>query len=109
MISQAEIERSAKDDRRASESATKGGRPLPINGPRALLLATGVFILLDVFAAITLPDRQSAYWPIVILTVLVAGGAYLIAWLQQRAWRRRYHQALDLIRAERERRARRHE
>jgi hypothetical protein len=100
------IDRAEKDDRQARADADKGGRPLPIDGPRAALIAVGVFILLDVFAAITLPDRDIAFWPIVILTGLVAGGAYLIARLQERAWRKRYRQASDLIRAERERRAR---
>jgi hypothetical protein len=107
MISRAEIDDSAKDRRQASESADKGGRPWPIDGPRACLLAVGVFVLLDVFATITLADRETAYWPIVLLTVLVAGGAFLIARLQQRAWFTRYHQELDLIHADRERRARR--
>jgi hypothetical protein len=100
------IDRAEKDDRQAKADADKGGRPLPIDGPRAALIAVGVFILLDVFAAITLPDRETAFWPIVILTGLVAGGAYLIARLQERAWWKRYRRASDLIRAERQRRAR---
>src|SRR5580700_930296 len=97
------IDRAEKDDRQAKADADKGGRPLPIDGPRAALIAVGVFTLLDVFAAITLPDRETAFWPIVILTGLVAGGAYLIALLQQRAWWKRYHEALGLIWAARKR------
>src|ERR1019366_7951088 len=100
------INRPEKDDRQARADAEQGGRPLPIDGPRATLIAVGVFILLDVLAVITLPDREAAFWPIVILTGFVCGGAYLIARLQERAWWKRYHQASDLIRAERERRAR---
>jgi hypothetical protein len=94
------IDRAEKDDRQARADADKGCRPLPIDVPRAALIAVGVFIPLDVFAAITLPDRETAFWPIVVLTGLVAGG------VQERAWWKRYWRASDLIRAERERRAR---
>jgi len=38
---------------------TKVTGPLPIDVPRAALIAVGVFILLDVFATITLPDRDA--------------------------------------------------
>ena len=103
------IDRAEKDDRQTRADADKGSRPLPIDVPRAALIAVGVFILLDVFAAITLADREIAFWPIVILTGLVAGGAYLIAQLQERAWWKRYWRASDLLRAERERRARERE
>jgi hypothetical protein len=101
MISPAELKQFAEDERQASEIANRGGRPWPIDGPRALLLAVGVFILLDVFASITLADRDKAVWPATILTGVAAGGAYWIATLQRRTWRRRWDEAMKQIQADR--------
>jgi hypothetical protein len=83
MISPDEVKQFTEDDQQATEIANRGGRPWPIDGPRALLLAVGVFILLEVFASVTLPDRDKAVWPATILTGVVAGGAYWFATLQR--------------------------
>jgi hypothetical protein len=107
MISPAEIEQYTEDDRRASEIADRGGRPWPIDGSRALILAVGIFILLAVFASIPLPDRVKAGWPAITLAGVVAGGVYWIAELQRREWFRRHREAMNQIQAERERSAKR--
>jgi hypothetical protein len=103
MIGPAEIKQYAEDDRQASEIADRGGRPWPIDGSRALILAVGIFILLAVFASIPLPERDKAGWPAVILAGIVGGGTYWIAELQRRAWFRRHREAMNQIKAERER------
>jgi hypothetical protein len=84
--------------RRAKESADRGGLR-PKIGPLQIgvLTAVAVFCLLDVFAAVTLPDRNAAFWPAAILTVLCAGGAAAIQWRRERNWLNRYNNAIQDI------------
>jgi hypothetical protein len=99
------IEQLAEDRELARERADKRGRPPSIDAPHAgIFTGVAVFMLLDVFAAITLPDRETAFWPIVVLTALLGGGVYLVVRTQQRAWSQRYNEALDEIEASRQRR-----
>ncbi|GEM_PF-6146730 len=82
-------------DRKARELATRGGsrpeyEPLTVG----VITAVAVFMLLDLFAAVTLPDRESAFWPAAIFTGLTSGGAAGIQWWRERAWFKRYLAAL---------------
>jgi hypothetical protein len=90
MVGPAELKQFTEDDQRASEIANRGGRPWPIDPQRAIVIALGIFFLLELFATITIPDHlDRAVWPTIVLTGVVAGGAYWIARLQERAWFRR--------------------
>jgi hypothetical protein len=100
MISPEEIQAYAENDRQAKEEADRGGaRPKLEPITVGIATAIGVFVLLDLFAAVTLPDRETAFWPIVTFTIICAGGAAAIPWSREAAWRKRYHKALDDIRA----------
>lgn len=101
-MNRSEPDQFAEDDRSAVEIATKGGRRPSIEaGTAAVALGAGAFMLLDVFANITLPYDQSAFWPVILLTAAVAGGAYLTVNSQEKAWIRRHCQALQEIAAAR--------
>ena len=103
----------AEDDRSAAEVADKTtGRAWSLDGSQAIILGVGIFVLLDVFAALTLPYDTWHYaaWPAVAAVALsgkVALLAYFIAERSRRAWHERHYQALIRIRAERERRTKR--
>ncbi len=95
MVSREELQEFAEQDRRANEQADcGGGRPKLAPLHAAIFTALGVFALLDVFAAITLPDRETAFWPIVILTVLCSGSAAALQWWRERSWLDRYTRAM---------------
>jgi hypothetical protein len=101
-MNRSEIEQFAGDNESAEKMATKGGhRPSLRAGDAAIFSAIGAFILLDIFAAITLPDLTDVFWPVVLLTGAVAAAAYFIVSAQEKAWSRRYHEVLEQIRSER--------
>jgi hypothetical protein len=83
------------DDRRATELANRGGfRPKMAWGHVAIIVAVGVFMLLDVFAAITLPDREAAFWPVIILTAICSATASGAQRWREKAWLARYSEAM---------------
>jgi hypothetical protein len=104
MPTKLEIEEFAEDDRLATERANKRGRPFSIGAPQAAIVAAvAVFFLLDVFASLTLPDRESGFWTAISLTVIVAGVAYIVVQQREKRWRANYHDELQQIQAERAR------
>jgi hypothetical protein len=100
VLSKRESEEFAEDDRIATERANKRGRHFSIEAPHAAIFAAlGVYILLDVFAALTLPDRESAFWPLISLTVIVAAVTYIVVRQREKRWLANYHEELEHIRA----------
>ncbi len=95
MVTREELEEYKEADRRATDIADKAGARPHINAPIvAIITAVGVFFLLDVFAAITLPSRNEAFWPVVAILTLICGGA--AGGVQQRrekAWHARWSAA----------------
>jgi hypothetical protein len=63
----------------------------------AIVAAVAVFILLGVFAALTLPDRESGFWIAISLTVIVAGAAYFVVQQIEERWRANYHDELSEV------------
>ena|SRR5271170_2393166 len=104
MPTKREIEEFSEDDRLATERANKRGRPFSIGAPQAAIVtAVAVFILLDVFAALTLPDREGRFWAAISLTVIVAGAAYIVVRQREKRWRANYYDVLQKLQAERAR------
>lgn len=90
-----EIEAYAKADLRAAEIADKGGsrprlEPLTV----AIVTGVGVFSLLEIFAAITLPSLDRAFWPVVMLTSISTGTAAGVQWWREKAWFARWFAAI---------------
>lgn len=105
-LSADELKEFAENERQAIARADRGGaRPGYELLHVVIFTAVGVFMLLDVFAAITLPDRESAFWPVISLTVLSAGGAGAVHWYREKAWYRRWAEAWEEI-SEQQRRQR---
>jgi hypothetical protein len=94
-----EIEKFSELDREAKEIADSGGpRPNNNDGPVALIIAVGMFIILRVFAGVTMRNDETAFWPVIIFTIAGGGGFYIVQRLRHRAWIARYKQALDGLR-----------
>jgi hypothetical protein len=90
-----EVRQFEEADRKAKILADEGGkRPKQGIVIVAVLTAVGVFMLLALFAAVTLSDRNEAFWPVVILTIVCGGGAGVVQWWREESWRLRYHKAL---------------
>ena len=100
MVSRDEIQAYSADDKQAEQQADLGGkRPKLHPAHAAIFTAIGVFSLLDLFAAVTLPNREAAFWPVVIFTAVCSGGAATIQWWRDSAWWKRYHRAMSDIQA----------
>src|SRR5271155_5196699 len=100
MSSDEELRASAEINLQAVGGADHGGaRPKQKPLMAGVVTAVGAFILLDVFAAVMLPDRETALWPIIVLTIICSGGAAAIQWRRERAWLDRYAKAANTIRA----------
>lgn len=98
MIGRKELDEYAETDRRATERADLGGKPPRLHPAHAAIFtAVGVFCLLDIFAAVTLPDRDAAFWPVVTFTAICSGGVATIQWRRGNAWWKRYRQAMSDI------------
>jgi hypothetical protein len=100
MLGPDELQRWTEIDRQAKALADRGGtrpklEPLTIG----IAAAVAVFSLLDIFAAVTLPDRDAAFWPVVIITIICSGGSAAVQWWRERAWQRRHTQALRDVEA----------
>ncbi len=104
MVTRAEIEEYAEIERAAVADASKRGHPPRLEAPHAaLFVGIGVYFLLEVFGAFTVPDWEPGYRPAVVLAVLCAAGAYGIQRYRERAWRMRVDAARTLIEADRDR------
>jgi hypothetical protein len=99
MPSREEIKNFKASYEEAARRADRGGeRPHlePLTG--AVLTAVAVFILLDVFATVMLPDRETAaFWPAVIITAICSGGVATIQLWRQKTWHKRHSEALTEI------------
>lgn len=94
MPTEEDITRMQQEDREAESRADRGGTKPRLHWAHAAIFsAVVVFILLDVFAAVTLPDRQTAFWPAVIMTALCAGAAGGTQRWRERTWWARYSEA----------------
>ncbi len=95
MPTQQEVHEFDEADRKAKELADEGGKR-PKQGILivAVLTVVGVFMLLDLFAAVMLSDRNEVFWPVVILTIVCGGCAGIVQWWREESWRLRYHKAL---------------
>ena len=95
MVSREELQERAEIDRQAKEWADRDGqRPKIEPHIIGIITAVGVFCLLDIFAAVTLPDRNTAFWPVIVMTILCAGGAAAIQWRRETAWLDRHNKAV---------------
>jgi hypothetical protein len=102
VLTKRESEKFAEDDRIAIELANKRGRPFAMGAAQAAIVAAvAVFVMLDVFAALTLSDRESAVWPVISLTAFVAAGTYIVVRQKEKKWIADYNEALRRVRAER--------
>jgi len=95
MLTREEAEKFAEANRRAIKIAEKGGtrpglEPLTV----AMATAAGVFGLLEIFAAITLPSLDRGLWPAIILTLMCTGGAAGVQWWREKAWLERWSAAI---------------
>jgi hypothetical protein len=98
MTSSEQVNEQVVIDRRATEIADRGGaRPKLEALTIGIFTAVGVFGLLDIFAAVVLPDRNAAFWPVVIITALSASGAAAIQRWREKAWLSRYTKAVFSI------------
>jgi hypothetical protein len=98
MPSPEELEENIDRLRQAGEIADRGGarpklEPLAVG----ILAAVGVFALLKIFAAVTLPDSDYVFRTIETFTIISAAGAAAIQWWRERAWQRRQLKALNEI------------
>jgi hypothetical protein len=99
MVAPEDISRFAEIDKQAEALANKGGSRPEHDAPEAILVSVGVFVLLRLFAGVTLPDDEKAYWPVIIFTVVCGGGFYVIQRLRRNAWYKRYHRAFNDLQA----------
>jgi hypothetical protein len=105
MVTRAEIEEYAEIEKAAVAAASKRGLPPRLDaGTAAIITAVGVYILLEIFGALTARDWTPGYWPAVIMTAICAAGAYGIQRYRERAWLARVEQERKWIEAERARR-----
>jgi hypothetical protein len=95
MVASEDINRFAEIEKQAVALANKGGPRPEHDAPEAILVSVGVFFFLRVFAAVTLPDDEKAYWPAIIFTIVCGGGFYVVQRLRRNAWEKRYHRALN--------------
>jgi predicted membrane protein len=95
MVTREELEEYKEANRRATDIADKAGKRPHISAPiMAIITAVGVFFPLDVFAATTLPARNEAFWPVVILLTLICSGtAGGIQQRREKAWHVRWSAA----------------
>jgi hypothetical protein len=96
MVPQQELDEFKEDDQHAAAEADRfGTRPKIEPHTAAIFTAIGVYILLKLFAAVTVRDLDAVGIPLLVFTAISAGVAYLIPWWREKQWLKRYHQALE--------------
>jgi hypothetical protein len=81
-------------EERAMKLANRGGRRPANETSTALLISGGVYVLLEVFADVILPDLEEVFWLNIIFTAVCGNGFLVVQKIRRKAWDARFVQTL---------------
>jgi hypothetical protein len=78
----------------AMELANRGGSRPDQEASTALLVSGSVYVLLELFADVMLPDLEEAIWINIILSTVCGNSFYVVQKFRRKSWDARFVQTL---------------